>query len=57
MRDPESTSYVGAIESSAVTLDAIIAEARQAVTSERCGRVIDDDETASMEKKKREGYF
>ena len=47
----------GAIESDADTLDAIIAEMRAATTSERQGRLIDADESASMEKKKREGYF
>ena len=47
----------GAIESEAETLDAIIAEMRDATTSERQGRLIDSDESASMEKKKREGYF
>ena len=47
----------GAIESDADTLDAIIAEMRQSSSSERQGRVIDRDEAASMEKKKREGYF
>jgi sulfate adenylyltransferase subunit 2 len=47
----------GAIESDADTLDAIIAELRAATTSERQGRLIDSDESASMEKKKREGYF
>ena len=47
----------GAIESTAATLDAIIAEMRGAKRSERQGRVIDRDEAGSMEKKKREGYF
>jgi sulfate adenylyltransferase subunit 2 len=47
----------GAIESDAETLDDIIAEMRLATTSERQGRLIDTDESASMEKKKREGYF
>lgn len=47
----------GAIESSADTLEAIVAEMFAARTSERQGRVIDHDENASMEKKKREGYF
>jgi len=47
----------GAIESEAETLDDIIAEMRAATTSERQGRLIDTDEAASMEKKKREGYF
>ena len=47
----------GAIESSAATLEAIVAEMFTARTSERQGRLIDSDEKASMEKKKREGYF
>jgi len=47
----------GAIESSAATLEEIVAEMLTARTSERQGRVIDHDESASMEKKKREGYF
>jgi sulfate adenylyltransferase subunit 2 len=47
----------GAIESDAETLDDIIDELRTSRYSERQGRVIDRDETASMEKKKREGYF
>jgi sulfate adenylyltransferase subunit 2 len=47
----------GAIRSSADTLDAIIDEMRTSSSSERQGRLIDHDETASMEKKKREGYF
>jgi sulfate adenylyltransferase subunit 2 len=46
-----------AVESHAQTLDDIVAEMRAARTSERQGRLIDSDETASMEKKKREGYF
>jgi sulfate adenylyltransferase subunit 2 len=47
----------GAIESEADTLSAIIQEMLLATTSERQGRVIDFDSTASMEKKKQEGYF
>jgi sulfate adenylyltransferase subunit 2 len=47
----------GAIESDAETLYDIITEMREASTSERQGRLIDTDEAASMEKKKREGYF
>jgi sulfate adenylyltransferase subunit 2 len=47
----------GAIRSDAETLDEIIAEMRDANTSERQGRLIDHDESGSMEKKKREGYF
>jgi sulfate adenylyltransferase subunit 2 len=46
-----------AIESDATTLDDIIAEMLAVRTSERSGRLIDTDEAASMEKKKREGYF
>jgi len=46
-----------AIESTAATLDDIIEEMLATRTSERSGRVIDHDESASMEKKKREGYF
>ena len=46
-----------AIESDARTLDDIIAEMLATRTSERSGRLIDNDEAASMEKKKREGYF
>jgi len=46
-----------AIESQATTLDDIIEEMVIARTSERSGRLIDSDEAASMEKKKREGYF
>jgi sulfate adenylyltransferase subunit 2 len=46
-----------AVESTAATLDDIIAEMLTTRTSERSGRVIDGDEAASMEKKKREGYF
>ena len=47
----------GAIESSAATLPDIVAEMQAARVSERQGRLIDTDESASMEKKKREGYF
>jgi len=46
-----------AVESHATTLDDIIGEMRASRTSERQGRLIDVDESASMEKKKREGYF
>ena len=46
-----------AVESSAATLDDIIEEMITTRTSERAGRLIDSDEAASMEKKKREGYF
>jgi sulfate adenylyltransferase subunit 2 len=47
----------GAIESSAATLSKIVAEMETTRVSERQGRLIDTDEAASMEKKKREGYF
>jgi sulfate adenylyltransferase subunit 2 len=47
----------GAIESDADTLTGIIQEMLLATTSERQGRVIDFDGSASMEKKKQEGYF
>ncbi|MFP1631674.1 sulfate adenylyltransferase subunit CysD [Zhengella sp. ZM62] len=47
----------GALESGADTLEAIIKEMLIARTSERQGRLIDHDESGSMEKKKREGYF
>ena len=47
----------GAIESSASTVPEIIEEMMRARTSERQGRMIDFDETGSMEQKKREGYF
>jgi sulfate adenylyltransferase subunit 2 len=46
-----------AVESAAATLDEIIDEMRTSRESERAGRLIDTDEAASMEKKKREGYF
>jgi len=47
----------GAFESDADTLPAIIKEMLLTTSSERQGRVIDRDTSASMEKKKREGYF
>ncbi len=47
----------GAVESNAATLEAIVAEMLAARTSERGGRLIDKESSASMEKKKREGYF
>jgi sulfate adenylyltransferase subunit 2 len=47
----------GAMASDAETLDDVIAEVRESAMSERQGRLIDGDETGSMEKKKREGYF
>jgi sulfate adenylyltransferase subunit 2 len=47
----------GAIESDAATLPAIIQEMLLTTSSERQGRMIDHDQSASMEKKKQEGYF
>jgi sulfate adenylyltransferase subunit 2 len=47
----------GAIESAASTTAEIIVELRDARRSERQGRLIDGDEDAAMERKKREGYF
>lgn len=46
-----------AVDSPAATLDEIVEEMRTTRLSERAGRLIDKDESASMEKKKREGYF
>jgi len=46
-----------AIESEAETLEEVVAEVRAARASERIGRLIDSDQPASMERKKREGYF
>lgn len=48
----------GGIESDASTIDAVIEETLSAISSERTSRIIDSDGgTASMEKRKREGYF
>ena len=47
----------GAVESTATDLLAIVEEMLTATSSERQGRVIDHDQSASMEKKKQEGYF
>jgi sulfate adenylyltransferase subunit 2 len=47
----------GAVESNADTVPKMIEEMLLDPSSERQGRVIDHDEAASMEKKKREGYF
>ena len=46
-----------AVESEATTLQEIVAETLIARTSERQGRIIDHDQSGSMEKKKQEGYF
>jgi len=47
----------GAVESKAATLPEVIQEMLLTSTSERQGRAIDHDQSASMEKKKQEGYF
>jgi sulfate adenylyltransferase subunit 2 len=47
----------GALDSTATTLPEIIRETLQAKTSERQGRIIDQDGSSSMERKKQEGYF
>ena len=47
----------GAVESQASSVDEIIAETALSGLSERQGRLIDHDQTASMERKKQEGYF
>jgi sulfate adenylyltransferase subunit 2 len=47
----------GAIESTASTVEEVLSEMFASTVSERQGRLIDGDETASMERKKREGYF
>ena len=47
----------GGIELKATSVEDIVAELRSSRFSERQGRLIDHDETASMERKKREGYF
>ncbi|HEY8289414.1 MAG TPA: sulfate adenylyltransferase subunit CysD [Acetobacteraceae bacterium] len=46
-----------AVESEATTVEEIVHEMRTTRVSERAGRLIDQDQGASMEKKKREGYF
>jgi sulfate adenylyltransferase subunit 2 len=47
----------GAIESTATTPSDIVEELHRSRWSERQGRLIDNDEEAAMERKKREGYF
>ncbi|MCG2841742.1 sulfate adenylyltransferase subunit CysD [Sandaracinobacter sp. RS1-74] len=47
----------GAVESRADTLDSMIAEMLSSRTTERAGRMVDHDQSASMERKKAEGYF
>jgi sulfate adenylyltransferase subunit 2 len=47
----------GAVESEAATIEEIVEEMMTTTKSERTTRVIDFDQEASMEQKKREGYF
>ena len=49
--------YSAAISSEAASIAEIVEEMRDTRVSERAGRLIDQDQEASMEKKKREGYF
>jgi sulfate adenylyltransferase subunit 2 len=49
--------YSAAVPSEARTMADILAEMRDSRISERAGRLIDQDQESSMEKKKREGYF
>ena len=49
--------FSAAVDSTARTLDEIVAEMRTTKVSERAGRLIDQDQDSSMETKKREGYF
>ena len=46
-----------AVDSSATTVEEIIIELLESKFSERQGRLIDNDQIGSMEKKKQEGYF
>jgi sulfate adenylyltransferase subunit 2 len=57
MRTLGCTYCTGAVRSTAVTVAEIIEELRSAARSERENRLIDHDQNASMELKKREGYF
>ena len=56
-RTPGCYPPTGAVESDADTLEKIVQEMLLARTSERQGRVIDYDDAASMEEKKKDGYF
>ena len=47
----------GAVDWAAETVEAVVAEMLETRLSERQGRLNDNDEATSMEKKKREGYF
>jgi sulfate adenylyltransferase subunit 2 len=46
-----------AVDSPAATIEEIVAEMRTTKMSERAGRLIDQEQGSSMERKKREGYF
>jgi sulfate adenylyltransferase subunit 2 len=46
-----------AVQSDAADMDALLAEMRTTRESERAGRLIDQEQDSSMERKKREGYF
>jgi sulfate adenylyltransferase subunit 2 len=46
-----------AVSSDAADMDALLAEMRTTRDSERAGRLIDQEQDSSMERKKREGYF
>ncbi len=56
-RTPGCYPLTGATSSTATTLPEILRETIEATSSERQGRLIDQDEEASKEAKKREGYF
>ena len=47
----------GGIDSTAQSVEELLEEMLQSRSSERQGRLIDQDQAGSMEKKKREGYF
>ncbi|MBC7634628.1 MAG: sulfate adenylyltransferase small subunit, partial [Acetobacteraceae bacterium] len=49
--------YSAAVSSPAANISEIVAEMHTTRQSERAGRLIDQDQESSMEKKKREGYF
>ena len=55
--EPQGYPLTGAVESDAANVADIIRELMSSRVSERQGRVIDADQSASMERKKREGYF
>ena len=55
--DDGTCEYLGCTESNADNLDSVILETLNTNFSERQGRIIDNDTSASMEEKKKEGYF